>query len=295
MSEQDRARQLLFRQLTQIPHRDIAPMVKGFSEALSENPDFIARAMVYLNMGGANIRDQQVSAIITLLQADPSFTEYREAGRSLFLGKDFYEVEPEVNGLAPQEIFRVLRYITASDRKTPRLLKGIVRDYLGELEKSPKRWDGVTVHNRADVRWAYAHFHVSMSDRTKAILYDDNPPEDSLLYHVRQVARTKTQAEKAQLVMEYRVPFRVATSLLGEINALSGTALIDVMSPQEALNSRGWVEQKGLLNIPEVRKVYEAKVAKATKSVVTTKGRKSAQGKDEGVQKAVEQAREQAV
>lgn len=48
MSEESRARSILFNSLTKVQHRDYAPMVAEFRAAIEQDPDFIARACVYI-------------------------------------------------------------------------------------------------------------------------------------------------------------------------------------------------------------------------------------------------------
>jgi hypothetical protein len=74
-----------------------------------------------------------------------------------------------------------------------------------------------------------------------------------------------------------------------------GVALIDVMSPTEALNSRSWVERSGLLAIPEVKDAFANKLSKATASIASADFRKSAKGQDLRLDEAIEVAKERAV
>lgn len=61
-------------------------------------------------------------------------------------------------------------------------------------------------------------------------------------------------------------------------------ALIEVMSPQEAINSRNWLEKGGWLQDEHLKQLYLAKLEQATKderaSVVAIKERKSVKGQD---------------
>ncbi len=99
-------------------------------------------------------------------------------------------------------------------------------------------------------------------------------------------------AEKAKLIVAAKLPYRIASTLIPKMDASAGIALINAMSPTEALNSRKWVEGSGLLNIKEVKDLYLKKVKKATASIASADHRKSAQGSDEEVQAAVEEAKQ---
>jgi hypothetical protein len=134
-----------------------------------------------------------------------------------------------------------------------------------------------------------------MGERAEVTFIRNEPPADSKMAVLKQIANSNDVREQARLVVEHKIPYTVATSVLPKVGPAVGVALIDVMTPQQALNSRRWVEGSGLLNIPEVREVYEAKVAKATASIATIDHRRSAQGQDAGVQAAVEKASQKAV
>lgn len=295
-TETNRARATLFRQLMSVPHRDYAPMVEQLRTAMEADPDFIARACVHLATIGTQIRDQQDCAVITLLQSPNTFPNYREAGRVLLLGSDCYETEPEdLSGIPPFRVFRILKFIAESNTKIPRLLKSMAIDYARMLEDEPMRLDGIALQNRKRLWWLYNHFHIKPSDRAQAILFDNNPPEDSKLAVLKTIANSNDPSEQARLVIENKIPYRVAVSVLPRVNAQIGVALIAAMSPTEALNSRGWVERSGLLEIPEVKEAFITKVSKATKSVASADHRKSSQGSDEEVEQAVQEAKQKAV
>jgi len=126
------------------------------------------------------------------------------------------------------------------------------------------------------------------------VLYDNNPPPDSRLAVLKQIANSRDIREQAKLAEEAKIPYRVLASVLPDTPAAK-VVLIGAMTPTEALNARQWVENSGMLNVPEVKEAYLAKVAKATKSVASAEHRKSAQGSNAEVQAAVEQAKEKAV
>lgn len=297
MSEESRARSILFNSLTKVQHRDYAPMVADFRSAIEQDPDFIARACVHI-AANSNIRDQQDVAIITLLQSPSIYPEYREAGRVLLVGNDIYDVEPKdfsFPNLPPFRFMRVVDYIRSSDRKIPRLMQSAVEDYFYTAETNPLRFDGMVMRNRSHMKKIYRHYHLKPSPRAQAVLFDNNPPADSKLAVLKLIANEKDPNAQARLVIENKIPYVVATSVLPKISPAVGVALIDVMSPAEALNSRAWVEKSGLLEIPEVRDLYTTKVAQASTSAASAQFRKSAQGSDACVQEAVNKATEKAV
>jgi len=294
MTEQNIARRRVFQQLVSNPHRDLQPAVTAFREAMSDDPDFVARASVYINKpeSGQKIRDTQDVACITLLQSN--FPEYREAGRCTILGSDAYP-SSGMPGLPPYRIFRIQNFVANSDRKAPRQMKGLMHDYFAMLESDPLRQDGVAIRNRKAMKQAWRHFHFKPSDfpRGHALLFGD-PPEDSKLAVLKQIANSNNQREQAELAIQNRIPMPILTSVLGKMTPVVGATLINAMSPTEAANSRSWVERYGLLEIPEVRDMYLAKVAQA-RNVASMSHRASSKGSDVEVESVIAEAKEKAV
>ncbi len=296
--ELDQARTLALRHLMKVPHREYAPGVAELRTGIEADPDLISRFCVFVATGGTAIRDQIDISIITLLQALPEFPEYREAGKILLLGSDIYQTEQpyqDLTGLPPFRILRIAQYIDQSNHKVPRLLKSTLRDYIRAIESKEKHFDSVALLNRVALRWAYTRFHIKPNDRARAILFDNNPPDDSSFAAIKQIVAEPDLAEKAKLIVDAKLPYRIASTLISKMDASAGIALVNAMSPTEALNSRKWVEGSGLLNIKEVKDLYLKKVKRATKSVASADHRKSAQGSDEEVQAAVAEAKQASV
>ena len=296
--EQNRARMLLWNSLVTVPHRDYAASLPAFEEALQDDPDFTSRAIVEMRFR-SKIRDAVDVGVIALLQSDPIYPQFREAGRCLLLGSDIYSIAGEYNdlqGLAPYRILRIDHFIRQSSRKSPRLMKSIATDWLTRLQNNHRRFDGVVMrpNGTRGVKAMYKAYHVKANDYAKAILWDKTPPEGSMPWAVKQVALAGDIAEKAQLVMEYQLPYEIAASLMPK-SVEAGIALVEVMTSTQALNSRSWVEKLGILEIPEVKTAYLAKLSQAQASVSSADHRKSAQGADAEVEAVIAQAKESAV
>jgi Mg-chelatase subunit ChlD len=316
-----------------VPHRRYSQLVGSLRDAMRADPDFAARACVFMHMpeSGVKIRDQQDSAIIALLQAPAEFAQYREAGRCLLAGSDVYpDVEPACSGVPPFRFFRIVQYMAspfvvtddgkelsrfsamdAAQRfagqrgadvardllhvRANRQMRGIVGDYLRNLEGNASRFDGVAVLNRRAMTWAYEFYHVAPSALAQAVLFDNEPPPGSKLAVLKEIANTNDIRTQIRLVIENRIPYTVAASVLPKMSPAVAIALIERMSPSEALNSRAWVERSGILDVPEVRQAYEGKLVLATASIATAEHRVSAQGRDAGLQAVIDTAKERAV
>lgn len=297
-NEQHQVRNVIFRQLTKVQHRDYGPMVQAFSAALDRDPFFASRALVHICTGGSAIRDQVDAAVIALLQSGE--LEFRDAGQCVLLGRDVYEIEPVdlgLPGLPPFRIFRIGEYIRGSEMKVPRRMEKIARDYFGLLDSNQARADGVELRNRKAMKSAWRYFHFGKKDfpYLHSLLFE-SPPEGSRRQALKQIAACDDVYEQLRLAQEAKIPYTVLASVISTPEtAAARIALIDRMSPQEALNARAWVERSGLLELQEVKRAYLDKVKRATASISSTEHRASAQGADEDVQAAVGHARERAM
>lgn len=118
MTEKTRESELaLWRQMTQIPHRAYGSIVATFRAAIADNPDFSARAMVYL-FKTSKIRDQQDAAVIAMLGARSNtggaYAQYRQAGKAMLFGKSVYNIQPDGPwGLEPYRILRIVRFMAS--------------------------------------------------------------------------------------------------------------------------------------------------------------------------------------
>lgn len=291
---------VLFQHLMKVPHGEYDELVPHFRQGLEDNPALAARFCVHLATGGTSIRDQADVSVIALLQASSEFPEYREAGRCLLLGSDVYDVVPDrVEGLPPFRIFKVSQYISQSDRRVDRLMRSTMADYFTMLESQPRRADGVVVGNRSAVKRAWHRCSFGGGPKKPVRfpyihqLLGDDPPKESKVAILKMVAQETNPREQARLAMQSGLPARILASVLLKVTPAVAIVLVDAMSPDEARNSRAWVEQSGILEIPEVKKVFLAKLRRA-KSVATIDHRRSVKGADEDVDAALEEARETA-
>lgn len=298
--EENRSRKLLFDQLLKVPHRDYSTVVPFFLDSLNTDPDLGSKAMVYLFRTSA-IRDQQDAAVITLLQSAPHFG-LRNAGQALF-GLDFYKTlnTEGFKALPPYRLLRIWQYIRNSPLKTVRQMRKIMNDWLDVFEPQQDRFDNLVLLNRKEMAQLYVWLHRKPPLRYQVWLglekkfgETETLPGGSIFEAVNLIGKTPDPIEKARLVIEHKVPYTIASSLLPKKNAAAHVALVEAMSPTEAANSIAWVEQSGILEIAEVNAAFLAKLAKA-KDVTSMKHRKSTQAKSAGVAAVVEAAKDTAV
>jgi hypothetical protein len=168
---------------------------------------------------------------------------------------------------------------TGLGRNVPRSMRTEIERYLREREADAQKLDTVILHARAPLKRLYAGLHISPGPRAQAILFNDNPPMDSTLFAVKKIAQAENPAEQARAISEFRIPYRVAVSVIKQMTPMTLAALIDLMSPQEVINNIGSLKTRGAFDNKDVRGLIEAKVeaAKGDKRVSAYKAKVAVQ------------------
>jgi len=144
-------------------------------------------------------------------------------------------------------------------------MKTEVARYLGEREQESDWFDSTVMVARKYIKRLYALIHKKPSERAQQILFDRKPPEDSRIYAIQQLSKATTPAEQARLIMELKVPYRVASTVISQMTPTILLALIESMSDQELMNNLGSLKKRGAFNNPELKTKIEEKLGKAKK------------------------------
>jgi len=164
-------------------------------------------------------------------------------------------------------------------RNIPRSMRTEIARYLREREANPYRFDRAVMLARRPMKRLYAGLHIQPSDRAQAILFDDNPPPDSLSFKVKMIAKAESPAEQARAIVEYKIPYRVASSVINEMSPMVLAALVDVMTPQEVINNIGSLKRRGAFDNEDIKALIDQKVvaAKSDKRVSAYKAKVAAE------------------
>lgn len=278
------AKKELLRSLLKCPHRELKQTIPVFSDALTRDPLFAGKCFYALTLKEYNqIRDLEECAIAFLLTSP--FAEHREAGRICF------------QTLEPYRAYRAGAFVR-SNLKSNRQVKGAVVDYLQTLESDTRRFAGAARVAGKDLHRLYEFYHIKPSPRAQSFLFEHKVPEGEL-DPILLLRKADTPEEQAQTIVKHRIPYRQATSVIKALTPAIWVALIEVMTPAEALNLRSAVEKSGILADGEIRELYEKKLAQVTTSERVSAGtiteRKSAKGRDQRLEKIVSTARQEKI
>ena len=273
MYERDQRLALLNTLLT-TPHRDLAALHPLHHGICAEDPLFYVHlAAWYADRG--DVRDHKEMFVITLCLS--AAEGHRDVGLALLRELPPYEVARVIDFIrgrvstrrkkktggkdaaqAPEEVVREGLFVNV-----PRSLRTEVERYLREREAEPRRLDGAVLHARKALKRLYAVLHVKPSPRAQALLFDEEPPADSALFAARAIARCADPTEQARLIVAHRIPYRVASSLVKQMTQEVIRALVQVMTPQELINSLASLKERGALEDAEVKALVEGKLASA--------------------------------
>src|SRR5262245_30736766 len=258
--EQDLRLDLLNTLLT-TPHRQLDAIQPLHAEMVRKDPLFYVRLAAWYADHG-DVRDHKEMFIITLVLSD--FEGHRDAGLAMLRGLPPYQVVRVLDFISGRKTTKKVRAEAGAKgkrrkkgekptapaptepaktvvedfglfRNPPRALKTEITRYLREREADPEWFDGSVLVARKAIKRLYALLHVKPGERAQKILFDEAPPDDSRLFQLKELAKAATPADQARAIVEHRIPYRVAATVVTQMTPTVLVALIDAMSPQELI------------------------------------------------------------
>lgn len=145
----------------------------------------------------------------------------------------------------------------------PRSMRGEIERYLHAREADGEAFDRAALTARKALKGLYAGLHIRPSRRAQAVLFDDDPPQDSPAFAVKQIARATCPADQARAIVKHRIPYRIAASIIKATSPAILEALIEVMTPQEVINNIKSLKRRGACDQPNLRHKIDAKLEAA--------------------------------
>ena len=302
MNEQD-LRLNLLNTLLSTPHRDLAALYPLHSEMIERDPLFYARLASWYDRNGDVRDHREMFVVnlclstfdghravgLALLRKMPPYQVARVV--------DFIKGTParkpkviadarETVALAPNLAARALGVLRRAPakaatkeraarkvaekavpkglgRNVPRSMKTEIAGYLRTRENDAASFDMATLHARSALKRLYAGLHIPPGPRAQAILFDDNPPEDSALFALKLIAGEADPAAQARALAEFKIPYRVAVSVIKNLTPMTLAALINAMSPQEVVNNVASLKKRGAFDNADLKSLIEEKLAQA--------------------------------
>ena len=264
------------------PHRDLHLVYPVHNQVEQVDPDFYRHFAAWYADNG-QVRDH-LEVFVTNLVLSKS-----EKSRNVGLAM--------LRELPPYQIYRITRFIAGAEEKVvekkrtvvrgkpkfeytvkkekrglgkniPRSYRTEVERYFAERESDPTWFDGVVMAARDKVKWLYKTLRLShdKEGRANKILFKGEVPEDSRLQDIKDLAKTTDPSAQAKIIMEKKIPYKIAASVVESMTPAVLLALITVMSDQELINNIGSLRKRGVLANPDLSAVVNERLEKAKKS-----------------------------
>ncbi len=246
-NEQDLRLEMLNSLLT-TPHRQLEQVAQLHSNMISQDPLFYGHLAVWYQKHG-DVRDHQEVFVGNLLTS--SLETHRDAGFMM------------LQEFPPYQVARIVDFMKQQKDKMPRSARTAVTRYLKKREGNPQVFDRAALRGRKAMKHLYATLHIKPNPRADAILFKNKPPEDSLAYALKKLAKTETPSEQATIIVTHNIPYTIAVGAVKQLTPMVVVALINSMSPQEVINNLKSLQSKGVMDNPDVKALITQKLEKA--------------------------------
>jgi hypothetical protein len=268
--EQDTRLNILNTLLT-TPHRKLDQIYPIHSDMIKQDPLFYGHLGAWYTATG-DVRDHKEVFVINLCLSD--FEGHRDAGLALLREMPPYQVLRVVDFIHGRKSTKKKKSKKNEEAQTvvenfglfkniPRSVKTEVTRYLKEREGDAEWFDSSAVIARKAMKRLYALLHVSPSERAQKILFEDAPPEDSRLFAIKELVKAATPADQAKVIMEHKIPYRIASTVVTAMTPTVLFALIEVMSDQELISNIGSLKKRGAFDNAELKAAIEKKLERA--------------------------------
>lgn len=247
MDERDNRLQLLNSLLT-TPHRELEKVAGIHEDIITRDPIFYGKLAVWYQQNG-DVRDHKEVFIGNLLASD--LTEHREAGYVM------------LQTMPPYQVARIVDFMKRIKDKFPRSARTAVTEYLEKREKNPAQFDRAVIRARKHMKYLYASLRIKPGDRANAILFDNKPPQDSILYQLKLLGQAQEPGEQARIISEHKIPYAVAVGALKSMHPEVLRALAESMTPQEVINNLKSLRARHANQDSELKAIIERKLKEA--------------------------------
>jgi hypothetical protein len=278
------------------PHRELAKIWPIHRDMSGQDPLFYMRLAAWYADHG-DVRDHKEMFVANLVMSD--FEGHRDVGLAMLRALPPYELVRVIDFIHGRKTTRQVAVADKSQRRdkaraklgvakakkaeapaeprqfekkvedfglfknVPRSVKTEVMRYLREREAEPDWFDSTALVARKALKRLYAVLHIQPGERAQKILFDKDPPADSRLFALRELAKATNPVEQARAIVEHRIPYRIATTVIKQITPTVLLALIERMSAQEVINNLGALKRRGALDNPDLKALIEAKLDEA--------------------------------
>lgn len=261
------------------PHRSLELVYPIHKQIIDQDPLFYVRLGAWYQDKG-EVRDHKEMFIVCLCLSN--FDGHRDVGLAMLRDLPPYQVGRVVDFIHGKNEKVITKTTTGTGKEKkvtsvvapepkkvglfkpiPRSITTEVTRYMREREADDEWFDGTALVARKSLKRLYALLHIKPGERAQKILFEDAPPEGSRIAAIRELRKAKTPADEAKIIVEQRIPYRLASTVVSQMTPTVLLALIEVMSDQELINNLGSLKKRGAMDNADLNGVISARLDKA--------------------------------
>lgn len=239
------------------PHKKIEDLIDIHTQCVSIDPLFYVKFALWYSQNGSVRDHNKLFAAGTITSP---FTELR------FIGVEL------MNTMSAKDLNETVS-IAASKFKgksggKQRLIRSAVERFLRGIEERSEKDGGYSLLMNANfIRNMYRFQQIAPEARTAASLrFKSSAKPYKYFSLMKELAHTTDEEAICRLISENNMPFLQVMGSLKKLTPAIAVALVSGMTPNQIVNSMSMFEKKGLLDIPEFKKIINDKMKKgATK------------------------------
>lgn len=145
-------------------------------------------------------------------------------------------------------------------------LKSAIKEYLSYREQPENQalMEGAVLRMKKYMRYLYARVNkLPMGDESSwlnQVLFHNKYTEGTRLYSLKKLSESSDPTEQAKLIMENKIPYPVAVSLVKTMTPSVILALVDAMTPQELLANMDSLNKNGANENKDIKALIEQKL-----------------------------------
>lgn len=232
------------------------------------DPEFYSRLAIFFITHSLKLQDFiENNFLASLFVNKPKVYLHRKIFLSYLLTSESPELRKagaELIAISyPSEISKAMDLCRQVSGKLPRTAKTAIRNYLRNLERDHLRFDKQLLDSKKHLKHLYASLRIKPSPRAQKILFENDPPRDSLAYGLKQL-RTEYDGEALMAIVEkYKIPYLIAIQTIRYFSLDLAIRFVEKMTYHEILDTYHIFQKKGVLRNEELQTVIAAKAERS--------------------------------
>lgn len=149
------------------------------------------------------------------------------------------------------------------------MFRRAINSYLQLRENNPSMMEGALIRSKKSIKKLYAKSNrLPLNDENSWInkfLFKNEAPVGTRLFALKKLAASKDPTEQSAIIIDNKIPYPVAASVISNMTPSVMVSLIEVMSSSELLSNLSSLQKRGAMDNADIKKLIENKLTKAKK------------------------------